>query len=767
MVKKKIIVISSGLRVGGVERSLIGLLDAFDYDRYEVSLFLYAHDGEFMGMIPAPARLLPEIPAYAAIEKPIRTLLRSRQFPIALARLAAKVVTAGRSRILGIGGFLLPRSVRYSLPFLPAIPGDYDLAISFLTPHDPVLAKVNARRRIGWIHTDYSTIECGTDKAFELPMWQRLDVIAAVADEVKNTFAKIFPELESQLIVIENILSPEFVRQQAKEFEVTAEMPVIPGELRLCSVGRFCHAKNFDSIPEVVQRLNGLGLQVRWYLVGYGGDEPLIRKKIAAAAVGDQVIILGKKTNPYPYMKACDLYVQPSRYEGKAVTIREAQILGKPVLITDFPTAKSQLEDGVDGLITPSGIEGIVDGIRKLIADPGLRERLAQTAAGRDYGNRVEVEKIYRLLDPDSHPKKPFSIPISVPTPNSLQEMPLVSIVIGCYNVARFLPQGLDGIIHQTYRNLEILLVDDGSTDETGRLCAQLAAADPRIRVFSKENGGLGSARNLGMDQARGKYLWFFDVDDAVEPDLVEQNVRIMEENQVELVIFGFYAHIEETGEVEKITYEEELITDNARLREVYCRKLFFARHGIGFCPMKFYRRSFIDQHGFRFGSQRIQQDEAFNLQFYPCLARVYVSGQAWYHYHLYTSGNTRSRYLADRFEIVTSIHLAFRKFCEVWRIADPVIREAVDRRYAQGIWMVIVFNLFHPQCPLRWPERCRKIAEIMSHDEARKCFIRLPAQPAGMEDRLFRFLFRHRLACPTFVYALARRYFTELRKRV
>lgn len=398
MTLKKILIISSGLRIGGVERSLIGLLEALDYSQYDVSLFLWAHDGEFMSMIPSQVRLLPEFPGYSSIEKPIKSLFFSKLLPIALARIAAKFVTFFRHQLLGIGGFLLPRSIRYCLPYLPTIPGTYDLAISFLTPHDPALEKVNARYRIGWIHTDYSAMECGVDRDFELPIWQNLNAIAAVSENVKKTFCKVFPELESKTIVIENILSPEFVRSQAAEIDISAEMLSPPGQIRICSVGRFSHAKNFDAIPEVVRRLNKIGISVRWYLIGYGGDEHLIREKIAEAGVCSQVIILGKKSNPYPYMKACDIYVQPSRYEGKAVAVREAQALGKPVIITDFPTAKSQLENEIDGLITPLSIDGIVDGVRKLIKDHQLRDRLASTAANRNYGNLSEVNKIYRII---------------------------------------------------------------------------------------------------------------------------------------------------------------------------------------------------------------------------------------------------------------------------------------------------------------------------------------------------------------------------------
>ena len=384
--------------IGGAERSLIGLLKALDQSRCETYLFLYRQEGEFLGMIPPQVHLLSEIPAYAAIEKPIRSILLSRQFAIAFARLAAKFVTAFRGHFLGIKGFLLVRSVRYCLPFLPRIPGEYDLAIGFMTPHDTVLDRVTARRRAGWIHTDYGEMECGVDTAFELPMWRRLDAIAAVSDEVKNTFSRVFPELANKVVAAGNILCPEFIRQQA-ETDVSREMPPEPGGVLLCSAGRFCHAKNFDSVPEMVRRLKGLGIRVKWYLIGYGSDEPLIRAKIAAAGVGDQVIVLGKKANPYPYIKACDLYVQPSRYEGRAVTIPEAQILGKPVLITAFPTAKSQLEDGVDGIIAPLDIDGCVKKLKIVIEDAALRERLSANCLERDYSNRNEINKIYAMAE--------------------------------------------------------------------------------------------------------------------------------------------------------------------------------------------------------------------------------------------------------------------------------------------------------------------------------------------------------------------------------
>jgi glycosyltransferase involved in cell wall biosynthesis len=137
---------------------------------------------------------------------------------------------------------------------------------------------------------------------------------------------------------------------------------------------------------------------LKWYIVGFGGDEPLIRQKIAEASMEDHVILLGKKENPYPYIKACDIYVQPSRYEGKSVTVREAQVLCKPVIVTSYPTARSQVKDGVDGVIVPQENEACARGMADAIKNTDLLNSLSSYLQRNDYGNEVQVGNIYRLL---------------------------------------------------------------------------------------------------------------------------------------------------------------------------------------------------------------------------------------------------------------------------------------------------------------------------------------------------------------------------------
>ena len=232
--------------------------------------------------------------------------------------------------------------------------------------------------------------------AFLAEQYGKVDVIAAVSEACRTTFIRQLPQFADRVTVIENILPEALIRRQAEAFAVADEMP--NKGIRLLSVGRYCTAKNFDNLPDICARLVKDGLDVYWYVIGFGPDEGLIRQRIAEAGMEDRVILLGKKENPYPYMAACDLYLQPSRYEGKCVSVREAQLLGKPVVITRYPTSASQLTDGVDGVIVPLDNEGCAAGIASLLRDPDRMAALSRACGEREYAGKGEVEKLYDLL---------------------------------------------------------------------------------------------------------------------------------------------------------------------------------------------------------------------------------------------------------------------------------------------------------------------------------------------------------------------------------
>lgn len=392
--RKKILIASYDLEIGGVERSLISMLNNFDYERYDVDLLLYNHSGEFMPLIPKDIKLLPENIKYKSIRLGIGTLIKAGEYNLAFQRLRAKYGYEYRRDKSLDDTYQMQLMWKYCNPYFPMVEEEYDIAISYLWPHDFVAEKVRAKKKIAWIHTDYSNIS--PDRNIDLKIWDKFDSIVGVSEKCVETFLKLYPSLREKCVVVENITSPEFIRKMSEE-QVGEKFE--KDKFNLLTVARFSYAKGIDQGVEAIKLLRDRGIDnIKWYIVGYGGDENKIRELITRYSLENMIEILGKRDNPYPYMKMCDLYMQPSRYEGKAVTVVEAQILAKPVLITNYPTAHSQVVNEVDGEICELSIDGIANGVEKFYRDRDLLERYRSNCESRNYENKEELKKLYELF---------------------------------------------------------------------------------------------------------------------------------------------------------------------------------------------------------------------------------------------------------------------------------------------------------------------------------------------------------------------------------
>lgn len=386
------------MEIGGAERALLGLLNAIDTNKVDVDLFVNQHTGEFMSLIPNKINIIPEIKKYSTLERPIINIIKEGYIDIACARIFAKIrhwLYRKTNQVKKDCDMSIFQYVaKYTTPLLPSLKklGKYDLAISFLTPHNIVAKKISAQKKIAWIHTDYSTIS--VNKHDELPIWELFDNIISISSDVTKTFSECFPTLNNRIIEIENILSSSSIITQSKQYFPTE---INRNVFTLCSVGRFVHQKNFENIPYIAKILKQKGLEFKWYVIGFGNEKP-IKESIIKTATEDYVIIVGKKDNPYPYMANCNIYVQPSRYEGKAVTVREAQILQRPVIITNYPTASSQINSGTDGIICQIDNNSIANAIHELLLNSHKRQQITQYLAKHEYGNECEVEKLYALI---------------------------------------------------------------------------------------------------------------------------------------------------------------------------------------------------------------------------------------------------------------------------------------------------------------------------------------------------------------------------------
>lgn len=401
MGEKRLIINIHYLEIGGAEAALIGLLHALDPSKYKIDLIINDPRGELMNFIPAWVNILPTPKEYNYIERPIKEAILKGHLGVAFGRIQAKIAYSFYSRkhkpkdgnaIFGFVG-------KYVTPLLPSLKkfGSYDLAISWLTPHNIVLKKIDAKKKVCWIHTDYSAIDI--NKKIEFPIWNGCDKIISISDKVSDSFYSVFPELKYKIVKIENFLPIELIRKRAEEF-IPAEMIKENDENIFLSIGRYCEAKNLDIIPFLCRDLIDHGVKLKWFIIGYGPEWELnkIHTEIKRNNVEKEVILLGKIENPYPYIKACDWYVQPSRYEGKSITVQEAQILGKPVIIRNYPTASSQVKQETDGFIAPYDINLLAEYTFDLIQNNEDRvENVKRYLSKKDFTQQDNLQKFYSI----------------------------------------------------------------------------------------------------------------------------------------------------------------------------------------------------------------------------------------------------------------------------------------------------------------------------------------------------------------------------------
>lgn len=396
--KNKILIVSWDLDLGGVERSLISMLDNFDFTRSNVDLYLHSHIGPLLPLLEKKVKLLPEVPESTTFRKPIKQIINEGFVKIALLRLLAKLYAKTIKLCYAKGNTQYYQGVflwKYVTKYLPSIENQYDIAISYSANHDFTVRNVKAKIKIAWIHTDYSTIDI--DVKADLAVWKKFNYIISISDACTEAFLKVHPSLKTKVVLIENITSPDYVWAMADK---PMEHAFTKETFNLLSVGRLCEAKAFDRAVEVLSIVHKKGFtNIKWYIVGDGGDREKIQLLIERFNLQESFILLGSTINPYPYMKAADLYVQPSRYEGKAVTISEAQILARPILITNYATSASQIDNGIDGLICEQSVEDIADAIVSLYSNPTLRNSLSVNCSEQDYANTHELSKLYELLN--------------------------------------------------------------------------------------------------------------------------------------------------------------------------------------------------------------------------------------------------------------------------------------------------------------------------------------------------------------------------------
>lgn len=390
--KKKILFNMYNLEIGGAEKSLLSILNEIDYSKYNVDLFLYKHSGELINELPIEVNLLPEIDIYKTLCESTKLTFKKGYIKLGAIRTIAKYRAKLNKIPLAYDQYMNEMANK----ILPNINGKYDIAISNIWPHNLVTDKVNSKKKIGWIHTDYSNMKIDYKKDYKT--LKKLDYIVSVSENCKEVFDRIQPNLKNKSITLENIVSSDLIKDLGnKDIE---EKYILNNEyLKILTVARLHPEKGVDRVVEVCKKLKDDGINFKWYIVGFGVQEEDLKLRAKELGLENNFYILGKKANPYPYFNMCDIYVQPSRYEGKAVAITEAKIFNKPIVITDYNSARDQIANNETGLIVNNSIDGIYKGIKEIIDNNELRKELINNLKKTTWSNESEIEKIYEIIE--------------------------------------------------------------------------------------------------------------------------------------------------------------------------------------------------------------------------------------------------------------------------------------------------------------------------------------------------------------------------------
>ncbi|MDG0791777.1 glycosyltransferase [Cohnella ginsengisoli] len=394
--KTSILFVMNKLTVGGAEKALISLLETIDYSKYDVDLFLFKHEGLFMNKLPPQVHLLPEPPLYAyfdmSIKKAIMGALKKGKPLLAIFRVLVGYLFRTDKR----PAVREQRSWKYVSHALPKLTKNYHVAIGYLekNPIYYIIDKVNAARKLGYVHNDYNKL--GMDPELDKKYFAKLNFIVTVSEECGSVLKERFPQYADKVRVIQNIVSAEVIRRMAAEKAEWNENG--DTAFRIVSVGRLNEQKGFDLAVEACKLLRDAGCDLKWYVIGEGEERGKLEALIKQKGLENNFILLGLRENPYPYVKEADIYVQPSRFEGKSIAIDEAKILHKPIVVTDFSTVRDQIASERNGLIVKMNAQAISEGVRRLLEDAGLRAAFASRLAEETLGTESEIKKLYQLF---------------------------------------------------------------------------------------------------------------------------------------------------------------------------------------------------------------------------------------------------------------------------------------------------------------------------------------------------------------------------------
>jgi glycosyltransferase involved in cell wall biosynthesis len=386
--KKKVAILLPWLKMGGTNKIALHFMK--ELSQYcDVTLILSEYTGELLSQLPENIHLVVDT------MRPFKEIFKEDLRKLRIGNLIRDAVYYGRIKAKKDN----VDNYRYLVQRHGYIcDTEFDCAISYHGQSPErllnLLYRTHAKKKVAWIHGEFSNTadHCRRMNVY----YDQLDHMFFVSNHTLNSCLGKFTMDRNKCSVYYNPIDKQEILDKA-EHPCTPEFD--PAFINLLTVGRVSAEKGQDMIPAVTRKLLDAGHKVRWYVVGDGDTRVKVESLIRENNVNDNVILLGTRTNPYPYMKSCDIYVQPSYTEGYSTTICEAGMLGKAIVGTK-PSGGiyDQITDGEDGFIVDATVEGLTEGVRKLIENAALRREFEQNIQKKNFEGKGEIQKFLAFL---------------------------------------------------------------------------------------------------------------------------------------------------------------------------------------------------------------------------------------------------------------------------------------------------------------------------------------------------------------------------------
>ena len=388
--KKQLLFVIDSLMCGGAEKSLVTLLNIIDYSKVDVDLMMFRHGGAFEDLVPDTVHIVSAPHHFEQLQASETPRMKDFYFRIKTSFLL-------RMNRLSKEKYYTEQIVYRSLkPYLEICDKQYDCAIAYSQgmPTYYVSNHVMSKKKLAWINCNYVTTEY--NKQYDTLCYQKMNHIVVVSDFIKETL-KEYPWYK-KVEVVNDIVDPRMIQHLSNRDSEYANDMEYRG-IKLLTVARLEKVKGFDLLVKAASILKKEGLDFKWFIIGEGSERGRINVLCKEYHLEDSIILLGQKTNPYVYMKRCDIYVQTSRNEGLGLTVIEAKILEKLIVCTNFSTASSLISDKLDGILCDILFEDIAEKIMMLVERKELRENiLGKLRTQKKFNTVGEINKIYNLV---------------------------------------------------------------------------------------------------------------------------------------------------------------------------------------------------------------------------------------------------------------------------------------------------------------------------------------------------------------------------------